>query len=84
VGWSGHGRRDLVLSRRRLGDGASVVNALLAGPLEARAAAHHGEAQATFGVAVRVLQRILALTAAIWHDDHTGQPTARSLVTYDH
>jgi hypothetical protein len=33
---------------------------------------------------VRVLQRILALTAAIWHNDRTGQPTARSLVTYDH
>jgi hypothetical protein len=29
------------------------------------------------GVAVRVLQRILALTAAIWHNDHTGQPTMR-------
>ena len=26
------------------------------------------------GVAVRVYQRILALTAAIWHNDHTGQP----------
>jgi hypothetical protein len=25
------------------------------------------------GVAARVLQRILALTAAIWHNDHTGQ-----------
>jgi Transposase DDE domain len=36
------------------------------------------------GVVVRVLQRILALTAAIWHNDHTGQPTARSLVAYDH
>jgi hypothetical protein len=36
------------------------------------------------GVAVRVLQRILALTAVIWHNDHTGQPTARSLVAYDH
>jgi hypothetical protein len=23
----------------------------------------------------RVLQRILALTAAIWHNDHTGQPS---------
>jgi len=31
-----------------------------------------------------VLQRILALTAAIWHNDHTGQPTPRSLVAYDH
>jgi hypothetical protein len=36
------------------------------------------------GVAVRVLQRILALTTAIWHNDHTGQPVKRSLVAYDH
>jgi hypothetical protein len=35
------------------------------------------------GVAARVLQRILALVAAIWHNDHTGQPTLRSLVAYD-
>jgi hypothetical protein len=36
-------------------------------------------------VITRVLQRILALTAAIWHNDHTGQPVMRSLalVTYD-
>jgi hypothetical protein len=36
------------------------------------------------GVAVRILQRILALTAAIWHNHHTGQPTLRSLIAYDH
>lgn len=36
------------------------------------------------GVIVRVLQRILALTAVIWHNDHTGQPTLRSLTDYDH
>jgi Transposase DDE domain len=36
------------------------------------------------GVAVRVLQRILALTTAIWHNDITGQPVLRSLVAYDH
>ena len=36
------------------------------------------------GVTVRVLQRILALTAAIWHNDTTGQPVLRSLVAYDH
>ena len=36
------------------------------------------------GVIVRVLQRILALTAAIWHNDRTGQPVKRSLVAYDH
>ena len=36
------------------------------------------------GVLVRVLQRVLALSAAIWHNDHAGQPVARSLVAYDH
>jgi len=36
------------------------------------------------GVLARVLQRILALTAAIWHNDRTGQPVMRSLVAYDH
>ncbi|MBB5430970.1 hypothetical protein HDA36_001054 [Nocardiopsis composta] len=36
------------------------------------------------GVMVRVLQRILALTAAIWHNDRTGQPVLRSLTAYDH
>ena len=36
------------------------------------------------GVIVRVLQRILALTAAIWHNDQTGQPVKRSLLAYDH
>jgi hypothetical protein len=36
------------------------------------------------GVTVRVLQRILALTAAIWHNDHTGAPVHRSLTAYDH
>jgi hypothetical protein len=36
------------------------------------------------GVIVRVLQRLLALTAAIWHNQHTGQPVMRSLTAYDH
>jgi hypothetical protein len=36
------------------------------------------------GVAVRVYQRLLALTAAIWHNDRTGQPVKRSLLDYDH
>jgi hypothetical protein len=36
------------------------------------------------GVLIRVLQRLLALTAAIWHNDHTGQPIRRSLLAYDH
>jgi len=36
------------------------------------------------GVLVRVLQRLLAMTAAIWHNDQTGQPVLRSLTAYDH
>jgi hypothetical protein len=36
------------------------------------------------GVLVRVLQRILALTAAVWHNDHTSAPVHRSLTAYDH
>jgi hypothetical protein len=36
------------------------------------------------GVATRVLQRLLALTAAIWHNEHAGQPALRSLIAYDH
>jgi len=35
-------------------------------------------------VLVRVLQRLLAMTTAIWHNDHTGQPVRRSLLAYDH
>jgi Transposase DDE domain len=36
------------------------------------------------GVLARVVQRILALTAVIWHNDQTGQPVMRSLIAYDH
>lgn len=36
------------------------------------------------GVIARVMQRILALTAVIWHNDHTGHDTLRSLTPYDH
>ncbi|MFE0153398.1 IS982 family transposase [Nonomuraea sp. NPDC059007] len=36
------------------------------------------------GVIIRVITRILALTAVIWHNDKTGQPTTRSLTAYDH
>jgi hypothetical protein len=37
------------------------------------------------GVIARVLQRLLALTAAIWHNETTNQPgPTRSLTAYDH
>jgi Transposase DDE domain len=44
---------------------------------------HHG-GHTGQGVLVRVLQRLLALTAAIWHNHHSGQPVLRSLIAYDH
>ena len=44
---------------------------------------HHG-GHTPLGVWVRVLQRVLALTAVIWHNDHIGAPTPRSLIAYDH
>jgi len=36
------------------------------------------------GVLARVCQRLLALTAAIWHNANTGQRPLRSLVAFDH
>jgi hypothetical protein len=56
------------------------INATFKGQLDLER--HGGRTPA--GVLVRVLQRILALTAAIWHNDRTGQPVKRSLVAYDH
>ena len=56
------------------------VNDTLKGQLDLER--HGGHTPA--GVPTRVMQRILALTAAIWHNDHTGQPVKRSLIAYDH
>ena len=56
------------------------VNGTFKGQLDLE---RHG-GHTTPGVLTRVLQRILALTAAIWHNDATGQPVMRSLVAYDH
>ena len=36
------------------------------------------------GVATRVFQRVLALTAVIWHNERSGQLPLRSLIAYDH
>nr|WP_269047189.1 IS982 family transposase [Paenarthrobacter sp. Z7-10] len=36
------------------------------------------------GVIVRITQRLLAMTAAIWHNDRIGQAIRRSLTAYDH
>ena len=36
------------------------------------------------GILARILYRLLALAAAIWHNDKTGQDVKRSLIAYDH
>src|SRR3954451_20297290 len=56
------------------------VNDTLKGQLDLEL--HGGRSLA--GVTVRVAQRLLALTAAIWHNRATGQPITRSLIAYDH
>lgn len=70
-------RRGLLRALRQI---IESVNDTFKGQLDLE---HHGGRTAD-GVTVRVLQRILALTAAIWHNCQTGQPVLRSLTAYDH
>ena len=56
------------------------INDTLKGQLDLE---QHGGHTPT-GVCVRILQRLLAMTAAIWHNDHIGAPVARCLTAYDH
>jgi len=56
------------------------VNDTLKGQLDLER--HGGRTKA--GVIVRVLQRLLALTAVIWHNDRIGARPHRSLLAYDH
>lgn len=44
---------------------------------------HHG-GRTLSGVISRIVRRLLALTAVIWHNHATGQPVLRSLIAYDH
>jgi hypothetical protein len=56
------------------------VNDTLKGQLDLE---RHG-GRTTTGVCTRIAQRILALTAAIWHNDNLGLSIRRSLTAYDH
>jgi hypothetical protein len=56
------------------------VNDTLKGQLDLER--HGGRSFA--GVAVRVAQRVLAMAAAIWHNNRTGSSISRSLIAYDH
>lgn len=56
------------------------VNDTLKGQLDLEG--HGGRTPA--GVMTRVLQRLLALVAAIWHNERVGSRPVRSLLAYDH
>jgi hypothetical protein len=56
------------------------VNDTLKGQLDLE---RHG-GRTISGVCTRIAQRILALTAAIWHNDQLGLSIRRSLTAYDH
>jgi len=56
------------------------VNATFKGQLDLER--HGGKTMA--GVCARIAQRVLAMTAAIWHNDRLGLTTRRSLTAYDH
>lgn len=56
------------------------INDTLKGQLDLE---HHG-GRTVAGVCTRIAQRILALTAAIWHNDTIGATIKRSLTAYDH
>lgn len=69
-----HGEAQLKTVRQLI----ESVNDTLKGQLDLEA--HGGR---TFeGVAIRVAQRILAMAAAIWHNNNTSQPVTRSLIAY--
>lgn len=44
----------------------------------------HHRGRTLTGLTVRITAALLALTAAIWHNDHSHAPTLRSLTPYDH
>ena len=56
------------------------INSTLKGQLDIER--HHGKT--IEGVCTRIAQRVLALTAAIWHNDNLGLSIRRSLTAYDH
>lgn len=56
------------------------INDTLKGQLDLE---HHG-GRTKAGVLVRVFQRILGMTAAIWFNDKIGATIKRSLTAYDH
>lgn len=56
------------------------INQTLEGQLDLE---QHG-GRTVAGVCTRISQRMLAMTAAIWHNDTIGASVRRSLDAYDH
>ena len=52
-------------------------------PSKADSTSNTTKAAPSHGVYTRIGQRILALTAAVWHNDRIGHTIQRSLTPYD-
>ena len=52
--------------------------------LKAQLGLEHHSGRTPAGVYTRVAQRLLAMTAGIWHNWTTGVTSKRSLIAYDH
>jgi hypothetical protein len=52
--------------------------------LKSQLGIEHPGAHEPSGLFARVVQRILAMNAAVWHNWTTGAPVKRSLIAYDH
>lgn len=64
--------------------GGSANHVGLKGQLKGQLDLEKHGGQSIQGVAIRVAQRVLAMAAAIWHNNKTSQPITRSLIAYDH
>src|SRR4029450_11042684 len=82
----GGGRADRCQGRRASGAAGLVDGRVGAGrsPAGQMLLADKNYYSGEFERALAGLQRLLALTAVIWHNDKTGQTTPRSLIAYDH
>ncbi len=71
-------------SKQRFGLARRTACLKVAGPLAAVSSSDPACGRTPEGILARVLARVLALTAAIWHNDKTAQLVMRSLTAYDH
>ena len=80
-------RPDRITAKRRrfgtLGGMRQWIEAIIStGKTQLTLEHHRGRTPA--GVTARIAQRLLALTAAIWHNYKLNAPVKRSLIAYDH